>query len=802
MRVSLFVLFLVAALTTGAGSSHAAEVLPDRAGAASPSVPAPASDTAGPADRPETGRTFAEPLAPVGTPAGGETRELATAISAYRAAADVEAVQPILAFLDRHPDSAWRPSLLANLAVLYRHNGYLDRALAAAEKSWRLTERSTEPGTKRIADAALATYVEITAALGRTDELAALLAAVRSRPLGGHAAETVSGARSSLWQMRHDPAGSFRCGPLAVERLGEVLHPGAKPDPRVLRYPSTAQGTSLAEMGRLSRTAGLDLHAVKRQAGSLIPVPAVVHWKAGHFAALVERSGSRYLVKDLTFGDDHWLSGRAVEEESSGYLLVAGRPAANKGWRAVGEAEAAGVRGRGASANPNPGATTPNDPKKPALPGDCGGNGSGMPRYDFHVAVVSLNVTDAPVGYRPPRGPAMALGVTYNSREDFQPASFTFTNLGSRWSFDWLSYVEDDDPNNAGQTIRLAERGGGSYVLPHLAGHAAGAYGPNVRGRHETVVRSLQNGVTSGFIRTYPNGAQDVYTQSDNAATMRKYFLTSVSDPAGNTVTLTYDAATSRLLSIADPLGQRTTLAYGFPGDIYKVTAVADPFGRQAFFQYAGGELQSVTDAVGMTSSFAYGPTAYDANLAVDFMSAMTTPYGTTAFDTGEVADPADIGAIRWLLATDPLGNSERIEFIHAATGILAATTQPVPAGFPNEFLEFRNTFYWNQSAMQQYSATDPNRYLNATYLFHWLHDGTGSVVAASSIPESVQAQGQNRIWYGYPGEPQPLYQGLPRPYRPRRDRVPGNLRVRLRKPPADLDLHRWLRIDLWLRQP
>jgi YD repeat-containing protein len=390
-------------------------------------------------------------------------------------------------------------------------------------------------------------------------------------------------------------------------------------------------------------------------------------------------------------------------------------------------------RGRGASADPNPGATTPSDPMKP---GDCGGGISGMPRYNFHVAVVSLNVTDAPVGYAPPRGPAMAMGITYNSREDFQPATFTFTNLGSRWSFNWLSYVEDDDPNNAGQTIRLAEPGGGSYILPHLSGTGTGTYGPNVRGQHETVVRTLQNGVTAGFVRTYPNGAQDIYSLSDNAATMRKYFLTEVSDPAGNTVTLTYDAAASRLLSIADPLGQRTTLTYGFPGDIYKITAVTDPFGRHASFQYSGGEIQSVTDAVGMTSSFTYGPASDDGTLATDFMSSMTTPYGTTAFETGDVADPANVGDTRWLVATDPLGNSERIEFIHAAAGISLSTAQPVPAGFPNQLLEFRNTFYWNQSAMQQYSAADPNRYLNATYLFHWLHDGTGSVVAASSIPD------------------------------------------------------------------
>lgn len=726
-----------------------------------------------PIEGPERQRTFAEPLEPVGVPGAVETRELAAAIAVYRSSRDVEAVTPILEFLERHPRSAWKPSLLANLAVLYRHTGYIDRALAAADEAWRLTRQATDPETKKIADSALASYVELTAALGRTARLAELLAEVRKRPLSGHAAEAVSSGWSGLWLMQHDPGGSFRCGPLAVERVSEALRPGRKLDPRILSYPSTRQGTSLAELARLAGQTGLELRAVKRDHGSKIPVPAVVHWKAGHFAAIVEQSGDRFLAKDLTFGDDHWVSRQAVEEESTGYVLVASAATREAGWRAVGDSEAAAVRGRGATGNTDPGSTAPTDPKKPRLPGDCGpgANGPqggwdlggvwGMPAYDFHVSIVSLNVTDTPVGYVPPRGPSIQLGITYNSREDFQPATFTFTNLGSRWSFDWLSYIEDDDPNNAGQTIRLAERGGGSFILPHLSGAPGGTYGPNVRGHHETVVRTIQSGATVGFVRQYPDGSQDVYAQSDNATTMRKYFLTAVSDPAGNTITLVYDPATFRLLAILDALGQRTSLAYGLGSDIYKLTAVTDPFGRQALFQYAGGELQSVTDAVGMTSSFTYGPTSYDTGLAIDFMSSMTTPYGTTTFDMAAYPSTAvNGGDTRWLLATDPLGNRERIEFVHLAAGIAQTTTEAVPAGFLNQRLAYRNTFYWNQGAMQQYNDSDPNRYLNATYLFHWLHDASGSQLAASSIPESVQAQGQHRIWFAYPGQPEGDYQG------------------------------------------
>src|SRR5579863_5561862 len=154
-------------------------------------------DTA--AVRPEIVRTFGEPLLPVGTPAPGETERLAEALEEFRSARDVEAIEPILGFLAKYPDSAWKPSLLANLSVLYRHTGYIDRAVEAAGEAWNLTKRSSDSGAKQIAQTALATLVDLTSALGRTDDLAALLGEVGSRPLTGHAAEVISNARSGLW---------------------------------------------------------------------------------------------------------------------------------------------------------------------------------------------------------------------------------------------------------------------------------------------------------------------------------------------------------------------------------------------------------------------------------------------------------------------------------------------------------------------------------------------------------------------------------------------------------------------------
>ena len=85
-------------------------------------------------------RIFPEPLVPMQRPTTREENAaLAQAIKTCADAQQGEMVAPLVAFLTRYPDSAWRPSLLANLGTVYRAHGYLSRALNA----WNA------PGTRR-----------------------------------------------------------------------------------------------------------------------------------------------------------------------------------------------------------------------------------------------------------------------------------------------------------------------------------------------------------------------------------------------------------------------------------------------------------------------------------------------------------------------------------------------------------------------------------------------------------------------------------------------------------------------------
>jgi len=84
-----------------------------------------------------------------------------------------------------------------------------------------------------------------------------------------------------------------------------------------------------------------------------------------------------------------------------------------------------------------------------------------MARYSAHSMLASLNIEDTPIAYSPPLGPAMDFTVTYNQRDTQQPFGFGYSNLGQKWTFNWLSYVTDN-PNNSSANAFVYPPGGGA----------------------------------------------------------------------------------------------------------------------------------------------------------------------------------------------------------------------------------------------------------------------------------------------------------------------------------------------------
>ena len=707
---------------------------------------------------------FEEPLVPTGRTTPQQDEAVLRAIEEYRAQAAGEGLSALSRFVADHRDSPWRVAVLTNMGLSWYHYGYFSKAIDAWEQAWREGKAVSDPRAKALVDRALGELMQMHARLGHADRLAALFAETGNRNVTGPATEALTGAREGLWMMRHEPGIAYLCGPMALKNLLLSLGAGINKVQFLDDYRSGPRGVSMAQVSDLADRSGLNHEIVFREPDQPVPVPSIVHWKVNHFAAVVGEENGRFHIQDPTFGSDLWVTRGAIDSESSGYFLVA--ETGRTPWRRVKRDEAEGLRGMGFTSSQQKGANTPDEVKAQspcanagASPKDSGqpnaqpkiqeSNGAefypyagirGMCGYDITEMTVSLNLNDTPVGYAPPKGPPAFVTLTYNQREDSQPATFAWFNISPKWTLNWLSYIQDD-PHTAGANVERYVAGGGSV---DYAGYNSGTGAFTAETRDASVlVRTSATPIT--YQRNLADGSREIYSQSNGAVTYpRRVFLTQVIDSFGNTVTLSYDNQ-MRLMTLTDATGRVTTFSYSLASNPLLVTKITDPFGRSAALAYDGsGRLIQITDVIGLTSQFTYD--------ASSLINSMTTPYGTTNFVYGQS------GTTRFLNATDPLGNTERVEFQHTAPGMpYADPAATVPKGMQNledAYLYYRNSFYWDKHA---YKIAAGN-YLKAR-ITHWHHWISNTSETAHSI-ESIKFPLENRVWFTYPGQPNSLYSG------------------------------------------
>jgi RHS repeat-associated protein len=682
-------------------------------------------------------RLFEEPLIPIGThPTAEERGALATALQSHARRTSPDDFSSLTAFLDEHPGSPWSAALLLNLGLEYYNTGHYSLTLDAWRGAWELATASSDAAGKAIADRAVGELATMYARLGRMSELEALLGLIEDRVLAGPATERIAGAREGLVTMKTRPEIAFRCGPLALHRIKLALDPANPGTDAILAAASSHRGCSLRQVAELSATLGLGFQMAFRDPRAPFAVPSVVHLKVDHYAALVRRDGDRYLLQDPTFGNDVWMTEAALEAESSGYVLVS-PGALPAGHRAVAGDEGDTVWGKGNTTGSDPTAHGPCDPHtggggacngKAGCGDDGGARGMAVPRV--HLMLVSLNINDEPIGYQPPVGPAVRFSVRYNQREAFQPSTFTYSNLGPKWTFDWLSYITDQ-PASPSADVAYYIMGGGTRRFT--------GFDPRTQAfQHQQVEQTrLVRTSPSSYEMVMRDGARRIFSHPDGSVgSSRKIFLTQVIDPSGNAVSLTYDGDL-RLVTITDAIGQVTTVWYEHATDHHKITRVTDPFGRAASFEYDGpGRLIRITDVIGIASQLTYDQG--------DFVTALTTPYGITHFSKSED------GTTRSLEIAHPDGSRERVEYNQSpSTGIPHSDPpETVPAGMAttNQYLGYRNTFYWDrQGCAHGYGDHRKAR------IYHWLH--TSDMASTAGILESVKAPLEGRVWYAYAGQ-------------------------------------------------
>ncbi len=718
---------------------------------------------------------FAEPLVKTKVTLPNEDADLSAALSAFQRRRDPSDLSSLMGFLQRYPHGGWSTALWTNIGLSYLHDGYFSRAIDAWQRAWIEGKDASVPEARALTDRAVGELASLNASMGRSDDLALLFSQLDGRKVSGPATETIQSARDMLTLVKTDPRHLFNCGPLALRAL--LLTQGMSADKLnfLQFYNAGPEGTTLAELGGLASKVKLDYRLIRRSPDEAVPVPSVVHWKVGHFAAIVGKANGRYHVQDAVFPNaDMWVTPDALNAEASGYFLVPASEITSEAWEAVSMSQAVSVRGKGSTnstrqgdagdPNANGPGPTPPDPNNPSLggPGGLGGNGNQSPWpqgannnqdngdnnnqcplcvVNIKESSVSVALSDVPVGYVPPIGPSMKIGISYNQREDSQPANFDYFNIGQKWSLSWSSYIIDDPTNPGANVSRIMGEGGAFYYLGYDTVRRTFAAQDT-----DGSILSLVSQSPVSYRRQLRNGGMEIYEQSDgSAAYPRKIFLSKVIDPQGNAATLHYDN-NRRLTSITDAVGRDTTFSYDVPGRPLLVSQITDPFGRSAVLAYDGqGRLASITDIIGLTSSF-----TYDAN---SLINALTTPYGTTRFS---YTAPGTSSPPRFVQITDPLGNKEREEWLEPAPIPFSDPTATVPVGMPlpltNSYLPYRNSFHWDKSAYVTAGCTDTGGcdYTKAR-LRHFVHM-PGAAIKGTTI-ESEKKPLENRVWYVYPGQ-------------------------------------------------
>ena len=704
---------------------------------------------------------FAEPLLPVGKASEADNRAMLAALQEFSKRKQGDDFSALQRFLDANPHSAWRASLLANLGGFLKENGYFTRAISAWQQAWELTKAAQTGSGKVIGDRAAAEFVRLNSNFGRVAAMSKLLDELKGRDTDPAVNDLLVNARESLLYMQQNPGSSYLCGPLALSRIlnsqGKSAFPKEIEDAR-----STTNGLRLTDVLGLADRLGMNYQMARRTPGAKILLPAVVHLKVNHFAAIIRESEGRYLTQDPTSGGrDLWITSAALDDEGTGYYLVPTGPLP-AGWQSVSQQEGQTVWGRGTIS----GFDGERFKKSDLMCGPCWVKsllqllGIGMPQYAVHAMLVSLTVEDTPIGYVPVFGPAVNFTVTYNQRDGTQPSTFTYPNIGKLWTFNWFSYILDNPSGPSSQTVTRYLPGGGEEDYTYSSTSGSYVYYAT-QADSRTVLIKTGSGSTATYELDFPDGSKYYYNQPDGSSgTPRKVFMTQMKDAQNNPLTITWaGSGTSwRISKVTDALTKDTTITYlsntSSSPDYYKITTVADPFGRMTILTYGAlsgtGDrpLLSITDMGQLTNFFAYDSTG--------FMTSMTTPYGTTRFSTGSnPSDPLN----RWVEVTDPLGQKERTEFRQFSdlTGVVVpysddpAVVPALPVPTYNQNLNKRDTFFWNKKVMEQMGGVIDNTSYPKAHIYHWLHSGVNENVA-SGVLESEKDPLENRVWYQYPG--------------------------------------------------
>lgn len=689
----------------------------------------------------------------VGTtpPAIEDSQAAWAALETWRTNGFEVGLSAVEAFLEKHPASPWAASLHANMGKVYRERGRYTLALQHWEQAWHLAKEYTSGDGKLVADFTLAYWTRLLSSLGRIETLNDLVQQAGNRRLvHGALQQMFNNGKESLAIMTVHPGISFKCGTLALLHVGREMKSQFNPK-LLMDLPSPTNGFTMTQLKALSDAYQLDLVPVQRPKGGPVIVPSVIHFRQNHYAAIVQFNGDKYQLLDPTFGTDpYWMSLKDIEEESSGHFMVPGklRPPA---WPLLSQSETDLVFGKGYPNDSHSEADVPcYEPEddeyigqessvNPGANCGCGQDPTGLARWRVSEPHINLWMDDIPFAYQPSVGPKIKLKMHFKQRDTREWGSWF--DFGGSWESSWFSFLHVTDLSDGTngnlhdyKVIRFAPRGGEfkyyyTNGTPELYSH--------------TTISSMidySSGSPTGFVVAFQGGAQHTYGYYfTNWYHEGWYFMTDRKDKHGNITRFNYETNVDgnvRLVSVIDPDGHQNNVYYDGDSGL-TVQQITDPWGRSVTFTNTGDE-SSITDMIGVTSSFVYDVGGY--------ISSLTTPYGTTTFAaTGSGLYMGGTNFNRTVHISNPDGTQELYGYRDNAAQVDTLDARPllsysiadadggVSEGasrigtFEVGYAQLRDTFYWNPIQYASLSTTNLTAFYTNDYnkarMRHWLHE-------------------------------------------------------------------------------
>lgn len=671
---------------------------------------------------------------------------------------NVDSANAIESYLNEQPDSPVCTNLLIEQGQIWWRNGYFVNALEAYETAWHNSKDSENASDRRLAEEALAWLLRQTALLSKKEKLSTLIEEASTRRLGGYAAEALMKAKEIQWFLENQPEQNVFCGFIAANQIcvplgSRPIFPDVHDEEEEREF--IENGLSLYELAAHSHEAGGNLIVIKREAGTPIPIPSIIHWSFSHYSSVTEESGGKYRVQDINLKYDAFVDEAAIDNQSSGYFLIPEPENLPKGYSLVSADEAKTVYGRHCNHGRDDEGNDPNH---------CHTSGNeGMASYSFRLLNPGLRLIDTPIKYATPYGPNVIFQLNYDQRSSLNLGQEAYGNFGPRWSYGFNTYVDIQGSANPTTNARVV-LGSGEYHN-YQYDQTAGTYRKKYKERPQLDYIDTTDG-GPGYALTNESGSQLVFTQPvGNPAT--RFLLKELVDPQGNALTLEYDGSL-RLSAIRDAQNRVTIVEYTpqngdlFTSDTTRIRKVTDPFGREAKFLYnSNGQLWKIIDPEGIVSEF-----NYEHPTNVDFITSLTTPYGTTTFEFGELpginAEPG-----RYIQATDPLGQTERSEgndlifdlaslsngseFWVSGPSSVKVGGQTVSFNPPNNQLRYRNTFFWTKEQFKRYGR-DPFQADSYNFL------AINNVI--TGVSGSVKKPDRSRVFFNYQGQQSPSAPG------------------------------------------